>query len=408
MIRDADAFIGVFPIPGDPLAVHDRASLLKFSRYFRLELDMAMRSRKPTLVFRDRRYGKIFRMPAEISSYQYDPQDIGRPVRTPARLKLQRTAKTFFSYLAASVRADAAHGEKNYERDLIGVLLPVDNAYADLVGAVRELLSEKGLEPLVLNWPPYLDSDYLTQLRRCDWVVLDTSTSVGEVLLAFLHGQVIPTLRVRHTDTPNSTSLTPSATENVLFGALEVGYRKDFISWHTADELLSGLSSRIDAIRLEPELIGDSSRATRYFASAAKRKELVFLSYSGEDADQGAQFDNELRKHFQEVFNYRVAGVLRAGEPWIDQVFENLSAAAIGVLLISEAYNSSDYCMVEARNLFDAYLAKKLYLLPVRLDKAPPPPFLVSLQYERRWQRTPAEIVDDLVARLGNGKSSPT
>ncbi len=46
MIRDADGFVGVFPVPGDPLAVHDRASLLKISRYFRLELDMAIRSRK--------------------------------------------------------------------------------------------------------------------------------------------------------------------------------------------------------------------------------------------------------------------------------------------------------------------------------------------------------------------------
>ncbi len=402
MIRDADAFVGVFPVPGDPLAVHDRASLLKISRYFRLELDMAIRSRKPTIVFCDRRYGNIFRMPADIISYQYDAQDIGRPVRTPARLRLQHAAETFFGYLAASVRAEAAQRAEGHERDLIGVLLPADRGRPDLADAVRGLLSEKGLEPLSLDWPPCLDSGYISKLRRCDWVVLDTSTPAGQAMLAFLHGQFIPTLRVRRTDNPDDADVKPSAAEDVLFGALEVGYRKDVVSWRTADELLSELATRIDVIRLEPELIGDSFRAESYFASAAKRKELVFLSYSGEDAAHGAEFGDELRKHFQEVFDYKASRALRAGEPWVDQIFDNLSAAAIGVLLISESYKTSEHCMTEARELFDAYLAKKLVLLPVKLDDASPPPFLTSLQYERRRQQSPAEIVGDLVARLAS------
>ena len=89
MIRDADAFVGIFPIPGEPRSVHDRASLLQASRYFRLELDMAIRSRKPAAVFCDRRYGNVLKMPTGVFHYQYDAQQIGQPVRSPAWMRLQ-------------------------------------------------------------------------------------------------------------------------------------------------------------------------------------------------------------------------------------------------------------------------------------------------------------------------------
>jgi len=402
MIRDADAFIGVFPIPGDPLAAHDRASLLRFSRYFRLELDMAVRSRKPTAVFYDRRYTSILKMPASIFSYPYNAQDINWP-SSAARLKLQHTAEMFFGHLAATARAEAAKREFDYERDLVGFLLPRDETWPGLAAAACELLSGQSLDPVELGWPPRIDPGYLAQLRRCDWILLDASTPVSEVLLAFAHGQFIPILRARQATNTDGTAPTPSPTEDVLFGAFEVGYRKDVISWHTQDDLLTGLKKRIDVLRLEPELIGDSSQADEYFTSAAKRKERVFLSYAGSDSDQGAQFAAELGKHFQDVFDYRTAAAIRPGEPWLDQLFEHLSAAAVGILLISAAYQQSSYCMEEARQLYGAYQEKKLYLLPVKLDDEPPPAFLASLQYERRRQRSPEMIVGDLVARLRSG-----
>jgi hypothetical protein len=399
MIRDADAFIGVFPIPGDPQAAHDRAALLDYSRYFRLELDMAIRSKKPAAVFYDRRYGNTFKMPPSIVSFPYNAQDISWP-SSATQLRLQRIAEMLFSHLAASVRAEAAKREVDYERDLVGVLLPEDDSCPGLAAAARELLSEQSLEPLELSWPPRLDAGSLTQLRRCDWIILDTSAPASEVLLAFSHGQFIPTLRTRRAANADGSGLTPSITEEVLFGALEVGYRKDVISWHTKDDLLTGLTKKIGVLRLEPELIGNSSRAADYFASAAKRKERVFLSYAGEDADQGTQFAAELGKHFQEVFDYRAPTALRPGDPWIDQLFEQLSAAAVGVLLISSAYQESRYCMDEARTLYDAYQQGKLMLLPVKLDDAAPPAFLTGVQYERLRQRSPEQIVGDLLARL--------
>src|ERR1700752_3308089 len=54
MIRDCDAFIGIYPFPGAWKDAQDRANLLKASQYFRLELDLAIRARKPAIIFYDR------------------------------------------------------------------------------------------------------------------------------------------------------------------------------------------------------------------------------------------------------------------------------------------------------------------------------------------------------------------
>lgn len=401
MIREADAFVGIFPIPGDATEVHDRQSLLQLSRYFRLEFDMAIRSRKPAAIFYDRRYGGLFGRAANIILYRYDAQDIAQPLRSPARLKLRQAAERFFSLATASAQADAAKQESDFERDLVGVSLPRDRASATL-----DLLSEQGLEPVTLNWPPRLDCAYIAQLRRCDWVILDTSTPTGEMLLAFLHGQFIPTLRIERASDTRAADLTLSTAQEVLFGSLEVGYRKDTILWHDTEDLLASLAERIRTLRLEPELLGDSSQAAEYFTSAARRKERVFLSYANEDSDEGRQFATELHKHFQDVFDYRAISAVKAGEPWMDQVFENLSSAAVGILLISASYRSSSYCMEEARQLYNAYQTRQLHLLPVKIGDADPPDFLASVQYERLREQAPADIINTLLVRLRSGTSA--
>src|SRR4249919_1213087 len=43
LIRDADGFVGVYPLPGDPQESWDLAALRHEARYFLLELGIAMR-----------------------------------------------------------------------------------------------------------------------------------------------------------------------------------------------------------------------------------------------------------------------------------------------------------------------------------------------------------------------------
>ena len=78
--------------------------------------------------------------------------------------------------------------------------------------------------------------------------------------------------------------------EDVLFRDLAVGYRKDVTRWANEAELREGLDERLHVIAQQAELIGDEAAAMTYFSSAAKRKEPVFLSYAGADADVGEEF----------------------------------------------------------------------------------------------------------------------
>ena len=159
----------------------------------------------------------------------------------------------------------------------------------------------------------------LNELRRCDWVIADVTGLEIEAMAAFLYGQSMPVLRTRR----GTDQAQASAVEGVLFGDLTVGYRKDVTRWSTEPELRNRLAERLDVIAQPADLVGDQKAATAYFRSATKREEPVFLSYAGEDATVGEQFDEVLNRHFSYVFNYRDKKSLRIGEPWQDQLAES-------------------------------------------------------------------------------------
>ncbi|MCW2932570.1 MAG: hypothetical protein JWM19_3532 [Actinomycetia bacterium] len=403
MVRDADAFIGIFPIPDDQPTTPNRTTKLYASRYFRLELDMAMRSRKPTAILHDRRYGSLFGNLESVTYHPYDAQDIGRTANSSARQRLQRAADGFFRILDARTKA-AAMESGDHQSGLIGMLIPdAELGQSALTREVSDLLHQEGLEPRQLGWPARLDAAYISELRRCDWVIIDTSTPRADGLLAFLHGHSIPTLRVRQQSEDGPGESLHSMTEEGLYGAFEVGYRKDVIHWADAASLLDGLYGKIRAIQQEQRLIGDSRQATDYFTAAAKRRERVFLSYSSKDSAIAQQFVAELAKKFKEVFHYRSQSrdtALQIGKHWLPQLHEEISAATVGVVLVSPAYEESGYCKDEAERLYDAHIKGKLRLLPIRLDDARPLPLMAGIQQVRLAGSSPAKIVADFVDGL--------
>jgi len=391
MIRDADAFVGVWPVPGEPDASWDQDALAQQARYFRLELDMAIRARKPGIVFIDQRYGRLLQTPPDIERLTYDAQEIALMGGSPSWSRLQARVARFWERFEPQPGAP-------FEDGRVGVVFGSPDG-VDAIGVVEEEVSLHGFEPVRL--PTGLTIACLNELRRCDWVVADVSDPKIEALTAFLFGQFTPVLRVRRADGHTDGEAAGSPMEDVLFGDLTVGYRKDVTRWSTAPELRAGVRERLQVIAQQAQLIGDRAAATAYFKSAAKRKEPVFLSYAGEDAAIGKQFGDALRERFQEVFDYRDDVSLPIGEYWQDQIARRLSASAIGVILLSEHYEGSGYCMDECRNLYDGFMGGRAKLLPVKLDDAPAPQILAQVQYQRIAGRTPAEIVERFVGELG-------
>ena len=382
MIRDADAFFGVWPLPGEPRAAWDSDGLADQSKYFRLELDMAIRARKPGVVFFDRRYRSRLQPPAALHAIPYDAQDVKLASAAPGWRRLKATIMTVWDDLKRRLDAEMAHPSST--ADKIGLALP----HYDGLEAIRDVLTQRDLA--VVDLPLELSASCLRALRECDFVVIDTADAAAQAMVAFLHGQFIPLLRLRR----EGADPEPTVMEDVLYGDLEIGYRRDVVRWSTEEKLRERLDERLTVIDRQPELIADGVAARRYFSSAAKRKQPVFLSYAGSDAAVAAQFGDELRRLFQEVFDYRDREGVPAGEFWQDHISGELSSAAIGVILFSESYAKSGHCMDEARHLYGRKVNNDAKVLPVRLDDSSAPPLLASLEYWRlaQWER-PAELI---------------
>src|SRR5438552_1646032 len=66
LMRDCDAIVGIFSVPEtESLSGAEAARVAQLhetSAYFRLEADLAIRSRKPTLLYIDQRYRRFFRL----------------------------------------------------------------------------------------------------------------------------------------------------------------------------------------------------------------------------------------------------------------------------------------------------------------------------------------------------------
>ena len=76
LIREADAFIGIYPFDEGDAESPTVAELAKAARYFQLELEIAARSRKPGIVFSDRRFRGIISAPAPIQQVAFDIEEV--------------------------------------------------------------------------------------------------------------------------------------------------------------------------------------------------------------------------------------------------------------------------------------------------------------------------------------------
>ena len=105
MIRDADVFVGVWALPGEPGKMWDQEELAHESQYFRLELGMAVRARKPGIVFADRRYGKLLQTPPGIERLTYDAQEISLSADSPSWGRLRARVERYWRELRPQLAA---------------------------------------------------------------------------------------------------------------------------------------------------------------------------------------------------------------------------------------------------------------------------------------------------------------
>ncbi len=405
MVREADAFIGIYPFPGSDEEARSPDALLNASRYFRLELDLAIRSRKPGIVFSDVRYGSLLRPPASMMWRQFDAQEVTGTGGSPRADRYRKAFEDFSEIVQAWMAYQSILPD--VPRTDIAVALPWggrgSNSYSGRQkNQLEEILASHGSQEFrILEWPPLLNRQSLAFLGEVDWVLVDHGEKMAATgLPSYLHGQFVPMVRTKRCRSDQETA-TLSPLEAAMFGGLEVGYRKDMIAWSEPASFYEALAERLTRLNGAVRRIKTWPEAEAYFSSAALRPEAVFLSYSGQDQGIGRQISEALKKRFVRVFDYRDGESIEGGRAWLPEIFNQLVSSSIGVPLLSANYLKSGNCMHEAAQMVAQVDSGKMVMVPILLEDAAwsGTPWLESTQYVQLSKVAGAEEVADKVVK---------
>ena len=408
LIRDADAFIGIYPLDS-PDPSPSTETLLEASKYFRVELDIAARARKPGLIFRDERYRQVLSVSPPICEVPFNAQEIVSRGAKPSSAKFTRAFEAFCRRVAAEQQYELDIEDTASDSDRVGILLPRDDGphgYSrEQVDIIVQAIRDAQYKPEILDWPPLITPSWTAQIGELNWIALDIGpATVATGIVGYLHGAFKPAMRLCRTQTPEEASST-GPTGLALYDGFEVGYRKDVIRWCDTDTLAKTLAQRLATLHAGQERKSTLDEALEYFRRAALRKEAVFVSYAGADEEDARDIRDAFRKKFQQVFDYRDGTSIRPGQPWLKEIFEQLSKCAVGVPVLSSAYLASGNCMHELDEMIARVDNKQMQLFAIKLkkeDKFTLPPEAAALQYVRLadHEDSPEKLVDWIATNI--------
>src|SRR5690606_37358673 len=107
----------------------------------------------------------------------------------------------------------------------------------------------------------------------------------------------------------------------------------------------------------------------------------------GADEDIASLISRQLKARFQDVFDYKDGESIRLGKSWQTEIDIRLQRAAVGVLILSQNYMSSEYCQLEARIMNKLKLERKLQMFPLKVDpeKLELPEWMGDTQYDHLY-----------------------
>jgi TIR domain len=413
MIRDADAFMAIYPFDDDGAQEASNAELMERSKYFRLELEIATRSGKPGLILLDRRFRGIIDVPTSMLREQFDVREVTGDGAKPSATRFIKKFSEFVDLVKASVQYGLSSGDAAGQSDAVGILLPAGSGFygPDHMAMVSKAIAEAHYTPVPLRWPATITAGWLSQIRSFNWIMLDVGPdSMSTGIPGFAHGAFIPTMRLMRVAGEEAAKPAPMP-DSSLYGGVEAGYWKDIARWWDAASLESELGKRLATLDAPTRRFNTLPDALAYFQEAAKRKERVFISYTGADEDETRELRLAFARKFQDVFDYRDGKSIQPGQPWIEEISKSLARSPIAVLLLSSAYIASGHCQHEMNDAVALRDAKQTRLFPVKLKKDDPPEMpgpLSSTQYVRLYDyESPDKMVDALIAALGQSPDSP-
>jgi hypothetical protein len=220
-IRNADAFVGAYPLPVGAPHEPPVDYLREQSRYFRLELDMAYRMGLPAIAFSDQRYGRILNPAPSIISMSFDPREIPNWVPRRREDQFHEHIDRFVSRASGWIREKPQLTEDR----TVGVFLGHSDYHQDAQEIIKRLLENRNWSPEFFAWPPQLQQFEYRRLEALDWVLMDCGQeAMASGLPTFLHARMIPTMRILRTRDPERRLHWPGSAGYTLFGGLDAGY----------------------------------------------------------------------------------------------------------------------------------------------------------------------------------------
>jgi hypothetical protein len=395
MIRDTDAFIGIYPIVQNNA---DSFNFRELSKYFRLELGMAIRAQKTGIIYADDRFGSLFKQNNKILKITYRHNDILSRADSPLNDTFKERFFDFTSDLNKRLNFDRKYSSSVYQRQNIAVIKSKRYNEAFLEG-LHGLAEMYGKDLVVFNSSPSINEKFIGQLSEIDFFILDPlEFPVHE---GFLHGVFMPMIRICYCE-----DLDVVLPINPLIDSFEVGYPKNIVKWNLHNDFQQSLINQFATIFAPVKRFATQKESIDYFEKAERRKEVVFISYSGENRDEISQIITLLKKKFADVFDYRDKGnSIIPGKPWVKEVFESLSKSSIGIPIYTEHYFKSGYCEHEYVDMIALRDSGDLTILPIKLNQAPldVPAELKSTQYLRRWEfDDDTELIEKIVSIAEN------
>jgi hypothetical protein len=333
------------------------------SPYVVFEYGLAVQANRPRLVFVDRRAGRHHYEETCRVVFDRDALELDRDRHLAAIRRLHDLG-------AAQARV------RDRERGSVGLLLPRDGTYAEVMPEIREVLGSAGYEVTSIDSETPNPYWFIAHADRHDFILVDVGDDdLPSWLHPVLHGHAVPMVRLLHYE-PGARPAT-SLPRLVLGHAIESVARSDELAiwWSSVDELIPRLHREVRALGLPSRgELRTYEQGVSYFNSLARSMDAtVFVSSASSESDVAEELCRQLRTSHVRFFHHLFESTIRPGRPWPDGLRDRLRSSQLFVPLLTPAYWESDMCRREFGIAEDLSAQGRLRIFPYFLEPGGPP-----------------------------------